>query len=205
MTTSQDVAAGGGQPRQDGLRPWGEVAVEFAGRIGSAGFPRGDLAELRRMNPDSPDVSAFWRMMAEQDLLGSPPFESRWALVLHGIALMTPTSAQGGGTRTAHDGLNPVGRALYLGGDPQRPSALCSEARLNRLLTARGPMLRALLARMFRMLGSEGVSFDWREMTQFILNADQDERRAEQGRRRIARAYYQAERRSSPDGGEGQD
>ena len=105
---------------------------------------------------------------------------------------MTPTSAQGGGTLTAHDDLNPVGRALYLGGDPQRPSALYGEARLNRLLTARGPMLRALLARMFRMLGSEGVSFDWREMTQFILNADQDERRAEQGRRRIARAYYQA-------------
>ena len=205
MTTAQDLAAGGGQPRQDGSRPWGDVAVEFAGRIGSADFPRGDLAELRRMNPDSPDAAAFWRLLAEQDLLGSPHFESRWALILHGIALMTPTSASGGGTRTAHNGLNPVGRALYLGGDPQRTSALYGEARFSRLLTARGPMLRALLARMFRMLGTSGVSFNWREMAQFILSADHDEGRAEQARRRIARAYYEAERRRSRADGERQD
>ncbi|MDD9995901.1 MAG: type I-E CRISPR-associated protein Cse2/CasB [Dehalococcoidia bacterium] len=180
------------------------MAVEFAGLIGSARFSRGDLAALRRMNPDSPDASAFWRLMAEQDLLGSPSIESRWALILHGIALMTPTSATGGGSGTAHDGLNPVGRALYLGGDSHRTSAVYAEARLNRLLTARGSMLTALLARMFRMLGSNRVSFNWREMAQFILSADHDEVRAEQGRRRIARAYYEAERRSSPADDEGQ-
>lgn len=205
MTNSQDFAVDGAQSREGGPRPWGEVAVQFAGRIGSAGFRRDDLAELRRMNPDSPDASAFWRLMAEQDLLGRASVENRWALILHGIALMTPTSALSGGTRTAHNGLNPVGRALYLGGDPQRTSALYGEARFSRLLTARGPMLRALLARMFRILGTSGVSFNWREMAQFILSADHDEGRAEQARRRIARAYYEAERRRSRADGERQD
>ena len=58
-------------------------------------------------------------------------------------------------------------------------------------------MLRTLLARMFRMLASSGVSFNWREMAQFILNEGHDEDAAEQSRRRIAREYYRAERRSN--------
>ncbi len=205
MTASLDADACAAPPRHGASRPWADLAVEIAGRIGSADFPRGDLAELRRMDPDSPDAPAFWRLLAEQDLLGSPSVESRWALILHGIALMTPTSAAGGGSATAHDGLNPVGRALYLGGDPHRTTALYAEARLGRLLTARGPMLRGLLARTFRMLGSKGVSFNWREMAQFILSADLDEVRAEQGRHRIARAYFETARRSSFADGERQD
>ena len=59
-------------------------------------------------------------------------------------------------------------------------------------------MLRTLLARMFRMLASADVSFNWREMSRFILNED-NEKAAERARRRIASEYYQAERRSSQD------
>ena len=73
-----------------------------------------------------------------------------------------------------------------------------SETRFNRLLTARGPMLRILLARMFRMMGAAGVSFNWREMASFVLNEGYDDKAAEQSRRRIARDYYQAERRNNP-------
>jgi hypothetical protein len=49
---------------------------------------------------------------------------------------------------------------------------------------------------MFRMLASNGVTFNWREMAQFILNEGYDEEAAERARRRIARDYYTAERRS---------
>ena len=59
-------------------------------------------------------------------------------------------------------------------------------------------MLRTLLARMFRMLASANVSFNWREMAQFVLNEGYDDVAAEQARRRIARDYYQAERRNAP-------
>ena len=123
--------------------------------------------------------------------------ERKWALILHGIALMTPTG-NGENAGTAHDGRMPVGRALFLGGEMQRESGFYSESRLNRLLTARESMLRTLLARMFRMLAAAGVAFNWREMAQFILNEGYNEEAAEQSRRRIAREYYQAQRRSSP-------
>ena len=91
--------------------------------------------------------------------------------------------------RSAHDGYNPVGRALFLGNDAQRDQGFYSETRFNRLLTARGPMLRILLARMFRMMGAAGVSFNWREMASFVLNEGYDDKAAEQSRRRIARDY----------------
>ena len=64
------------------------------------------------------------------------------------------------------------------------------------LLAARGPALYSLLARLFRMLANEGCTFNWREMAWFILNAEDNEDRAEEARMGIARAYYQAERRS---------
>ena len=199
MTTPATVeAAGAGEGQRPG---WGASAARLAHRIAREDFPRGDLAALRRMTPGDPGAASYWRLMAEEDLLGSPVVERKWALVLQGIALMTPTAKQGGGERSAHDPGIPVGSALFLGGDPTRSSALYSEMRLNRLLSARGPVLHALLARMFRMLASESVSFDWGEMARFILNDGYDEERAEQARRRIARAYYQAERRRAPDDG----
>lgn len=192
MTTTEAVE------QSERPRSWGDIAVSLAGAIAQlAEHRRGDLAELRRMDPDDPDAAVFWRLLASRDLPGSPTIERKWALILHGIALMTPTSSGSGNSLTAHDGNMPVGRALFLGGDAQRAQGFYSESRLNRMLTARGPMLRVLLARMFRMLAGAGVSFNWREMAQFILNEGYDEDAAEQSRRRIARDYYQAERRSS--------
>ncbi len=196
--TAADVEGSDSQAQHDRPRSWDDIAVSLAGSIAQfAEHRRGDLAELRRMDPDDPDAAVFWRLLAPHDLLGNPAIETKWALILHGIALMTPTNSGSGNPQTAHDGYMPVGRALFLGGAAQRAQGFYSESRLNRLLTARGPMLRALLARMFRMLTAADVSFNWREMAQFILNEGYDEDAAERGRRRIARDYYQAERRSS--------
>ncbi len=176
---------------QGPARSWGEIAARFAAAMARDDFPRGDLAELRRMDPDAPNAAAFWRLLAEQNLLGNADIESKWALILHGIALMTNTAE----SRTGHAGNMPVGRALFLGGEDSRDTAFFSETRLNRLLTARGPMMRTLLARMFRMMGA-GRPFDWREMARLILYDGSREDRAENVRRNIARSYYEAERRS---------
>ncbi len=189
MTT---VNSGEASDSAERARPqsWGDIAVHFAHRIARDNFPRGDRAGLRRMDPDKPDPAVFWRLLAEGGLLDhGETVESKWALVLHGIALMTPTNAGNGAARSAHDGYMPVGRALFSNG--------YSETRLNRLLTSREAMLRTLLARMFRTLASGGASFNWREMSQFILSDGHDEEEAERARRRIARAYYQAERRNA--------
>ena len=184
---ASDASAQQGQPRSRG-----EITARIAASMARDGFGRRDLAELRRMDPDAPDAAAFWRLLAQHDLLGSPVVESKWALILHGIALMTNTSQN----QSAHSGSMRVGRALYLGGEDHRDSGFFSETRLNRLLTARGPMMRTLLARMFRMMGT-GRPFDWREMARLILNDGYREDRAENARRQIARAYYAAERRST--------
>ena len=196
MTDAPNVTTPEAQEAGDERQPWGVIAAGFAKQVAGDGFRRGDLAGLRRMDPDAPDVAVFWRLMASRDLLGNPAVEAKWALILHGIALMTPTA--GGENRTAHNGIMPVGRALFLGGEAERrESGYYSESRLNRLLTARGPILRTLLARLFRMLAAVSQPFNWSEMARFILNDSYNEERAEDIRRGIARAYYQAERRSA--------
>ena len=181
----------------DESRSWGDTAVTFAARIARADYYSADLADLRRMNPGSPVPAASWHLMAEAGLLDDSNMENMWLLIIHGIALMTRPGSGDGQMCSAHDGGLPVGRALYLGGDVSRGTAFYSEARLGRLLIARGPMLRMLLARAFRMLASNGVRFNWREMARFILNEGYDPRAAEQSRRLIAREYYLSRHLSS--------
>ena len=203
MTTAP-IIEGPAVPGQSGeTRSWFDITVGFAGEMAHRTFKRGDLAELRRMKPEEPDAAIFWRLLARHDLLEGPDMgqelERKWGLILHGIALMTPTIGGDGDTdkprSSAHDPTVPVGLALYQGGDGNRTRAFYSESRLNRLLTARGPMLHILLARTFRMLGTD-QAFNWRQMAQLILHEGFREDSAELVRHQIARAYYQAERRS---------
>ena len=197
MITGQVVDKPNAGVQEDEPKSRSDIAVSIAGYIASEGLSPGDRAELRRMDPDAPDAAVYWRLMARHELLGNPVLEKKWALIIHGIALMTPRNAGDGNRRSAHDGYNPVGRALFLAGEPQREKGFYSESRLNRLLTSRGPNLRTLLARMFRMLASADVTFNWREMAWFILNEGYNEEAADNSRRRIARDYYRAEYASS--------
>ncbi len=172
---------------------WGGMAVRIAGRLAREDFPRGDLAALRRMSPGSGRYAvAFWRLAARYDLLGAPEVERKWALIIHGIALMTPTAAPDRAASGAHDPQMSVGSALF-GSDSSNTSAFYSELRLNRLLTARGDVLHVLLERSFRMLASSGVAFDWREMARFVLLDGFEPAGAERARQRIARDYFRAE------------
>ena len=191
----------GGEPRS-----WLDITAGLAGEMARPTFRRGDLAELRRMKPEEPDAAIFWSLLASHGLLEGPDIsgrelERKWALILHGIALMTPTveanSDSDRSRSSAHDPTVPVGLALFQGGDGNRTRAFYSESRLNRLLTARSPMLHTLLARTFRMLGTD-QAFNWQQMAQLILDEGFREERAERVRHQIARAYYQAERRSNP-------
>ena len=198
MTTTLNAQTATAEEAPLRNRSWGDIAFHLAGQVAAMpDYDRGGLAGLRRMDPDDPDTAAFWRLMAGEELLGNPVIERKWALILHGIALMTRTAGDDVTSRSAHSAGMSVGRALFLGGESQRTTAFYSEARLNRLLMARDDMLRVLLIRMFRMLAANGVSFDWQEMASFILNENYDKERAEVSRRRIARDYYQTARRSA--------
>ena len=200
MTTSAPDAVPPNAVSEEGrLNTWGDIATKFAWQMAQQGFRRGDLAELRRMNPDNTGSPVLMGLLAEEELFGPPEVEKKWALILHGIALMTPKSGDDESRGSAHDGQMPVGRALYLGGEPTRDQGFYSEARLKRLLSSRGDMTRTLLARVFRMLAAANVTFSWREMANFIHSDGFDEKAAEQRRRRIAREYFQAQYRSRPD------
>ena len=203
MAATAGTGRVGSAGEREDRRTWGGYATGFAQQMSGANFRRGDLAQLRRMNPDTPDAPAYWRLLASRKLLGDPEWERKWALILHGIALMTraPVGAQVG--RVAHDNQTPVGRALFQGGESgRRESGYFSESRLSRLLTARGPALHALLGRMFRMMAAANQPFNWFEMARLILCEGHDKEGAEQARHRIAREYYRAEQRSLHSDGE---
>lgn len=197
MTSTPTVATPDAPAQTDESQSWGSIAVRFAGEMARVDaephrsrLTRGDMANLRRMDLEDPDPVVI-RMMTSQDTLAewvtNDVIYRKWSLILHGIALMTPRAAAGGGS--AHDGNMPVGWALYQSG--------YSESRLNRLLMAREEMLHTLLSRMFRMTAANDQKFSWREMARFIRNSDYNEDRAEQCRRRISSFYYRAERRAA--------
>ncbi len=195
--TAEEAVAESAQGRDERTPSMPEIAVSMAGYVAQfTQHDRGGLAALRRMNPDAQGEPAFWRVMAHYDQLNrGPELELKWALILHGIALMTPTQSG----ETAH-GRRTTDRRQWAGlcspatvsrGAQRRPLTANSSSRL---LNARGPMLRSLLVRMFRMLGAKGVTFNWREMARFILSDGYDENAAEESRRGIARWYYSAHR-----------
>ena len=168
-------------PKRDGDGRWDDADISgLAQVLGGEGFPRGDLAALRRLDPDHASAPAFWRLLMRipEERRRGRDAEARWALILHGMALMVPH----------HHGANvPVGRALF--------RADYSEQRLGRLLDARGAQFRALVPRLCRQLAHKAQPFDWRELGRLILasESDRDEERAETIRVNIARAYYRAE------------
>lgn len=139
---------------------------------------RGNLAALRRMDPDAYDVPAFWQLLAQAtggDMVSSEDMTMRWALVAHGMALMAP------------DWLNRVeiGEALH--------AIHYAEGRLARLLGSRGPQFRALVPRLCRHLAAKRQPIDWFVFAELILTESRNEEVAERIRRRIASHYYGAQ------------
>ena len=170
---------------------FGNAITNLAETIEAEEFGTGNRARLRRMDPDNPDSAVFWQLMVRDGMPRNPDI-AKWGLITHGIALM----AHGSGK--AHVPRMKVGRRLYLGGEQQPGTrGFYSEDRLSALLAARGPAFHSLLARLFRMLGNEGCSFNWREMAWFILNEGCNESRADEARIEIAREYYRAAARGS--------
>ena len=158
-------------------------------------FPRGDHAQLRRMDPSDPGPAVFWRLYAGRNLsqIGGADSEKKWATIIQGIALLSEHD-RGSQKR--------FGRAIFEGDDPNRPTPFYSEGRLNQLLVARGQTLRTLLRRAFRMLVDTGQCIYWRQVAELVLNDDgynNDE--ADRLRHEVASDYYRslaiAQRRSA--------
>lgn len=197
MTTETDAPA---KTKAEGEnKSWGATAKRLAGTLASERFERGDLAALRRMDPDDPAPVAI-RLMAQRDLLGPQVVVEKWVLILHGIALMTRTSGTTPQDRTAHSDLDlmRVGRVLFQGDGSGGERGFYSLSRFNRLMAARGSMFRTLLIRMFRMVAAANQPFNWYQMAELIRYDGFDEARAKRIRQSIAGDYFQAEASAAP-------
>jgi CRISPR system Cascade subunit CasB len=145
----------------------GTLATMMANRVIGAG----DLADLRRLDIPAPDRPIFWRLLSgciASDRTLSDAEESRWAMILSGMA------------RLPHSRGRRLGETLA--------EADYSEGRLMKLLRTEGVNLAPLVRRTCIFLASKGQEVDWVDFAQFILATDPEKREAI--RRRIARNYY---------------
>lgn len=152
-----------------------------ASRLG--GFSPGDHAELRRLDPRRGHASAgpaFWRLATE--ILETDGFLRRegseelrgWMAVIQGLAVLGELHRQG----------ERLGTAMA--------EAKISEARLTRLLQARGDALLTQVRPLAHQLRSKAVAADWAEVARLVLGP---ERNADQVRYYIASGYYRQQAR----------
>jgi len=130
---------------------------------------RGDLAELRRLDPNQPGAPAFFRIVAK----------------------VAPEAGVGSMRDYAHYlrilALNPEALSNDRLGAVMAASGV-SESRAQRLLTARGEALRAQLRLVARRLANAG-NLPWKGFADLLLT---NEKHADDARLRIARDYWRA-------------
>ena len=109
-----------------------------------------------------------------------PATWQRWALIAHGMAL------------AGHDGAGRLGWQLAQAG--------VAESRVTKLLTARGDAFTQLLPRVLRLLASQSVRPNWKELGTLVLKEGSQEpeevQQAEHIRLGIAGAYFSAQAQS---------
>jgi len=154
----------------------GSTVGTVARRMESEGLSTGDMAELRRVDPEEPYTPALWKLMIENDLSDTPRWlpeherERRWAALFMGMAM----------TAGQHSFEMPLGRALAKAG--------WSELRFVRLMRQRDDKLIQEIRRMAQFLGSKEQSADWTGVGHLLFSQQGDP--AEHRRRSIARDYY---------------
>lgn len=155
----------------EGTQLW-DIIGKIAWAMDEGLIGPGDRAELRRLNPASPDRAVFWRVMAQYgpaDHELSEEEERRWAIVLSGMA------------RLPHQQGRRLGRVLAEAGFP--------EQRLEHLLRAEGVKeLAPAVRRLAQFLKAKNQPIDWCALAGLILAADPE--KIERARRAIARDYY---------------
>ena len=152
---------------------------KIASRLANDGFPTGDHAALRRMDPQAPSSHAE---IATERLLASAGAEPkgeldrrRWLLIIHCLALV----------RGKHDDKAPTGKVLA--------QVQYSEERINRLLSSDIEVIADVLPRLARLLGAKGVAIDWLPLARIARwTGHNDESRVDRARAQVARDYARA-------------
>ena len=161
-----------------------EIAPRLAAKV--AALDSGSAAALRRGPLAGAGAAAFRGLLEEHGIASRP---RAWAAVVQAIAILTPAGGESGRGPHAHNPRQPMGAAMFRAG--------VSEPRLARLLASRGASRRDMLVRLCRGLaatrdrrstGPDPRRFDMRTLGWFAIHE------SEEADRRIAAAYYRAER-----------
>ncbi len=156
----------------------GSIAAEMISVL-----PSGDVADIRRLRDGNPASAAFWKLFVRriEPAIGvsatagrARELERRWGTILACMAELQGLHAPG----------TPFGKALA--------QADVSEARLTKLLRARGVGLSDAARAVSHQLASKAGRSDLTELAQLILS--EGERDQEWVRRRIARDYFRTSR-----------
>ena len=149
----------------------------------------GDIAELRRMNPERPTAASFWKIMmghgitnpdgAEHD---HPELEKTWARILRCIAMDTKVGEKH--TEGPHLGNRRLGEALA--------NADYSEGRLKALLNAQGETIIKAVEHATHFLSSKQEKFNWNQAAALMMTKHRNTAQQDSDRVRIAREYYRA-------------
>lgn len=160
-------------PEATARPPGNDLVALFAADIDALAEAerRGDLAELRRMDPDHPDAPAFFRMLVRHCPDAGAGFARRCARLAWMLALRPKALKPGS-----------LGEAMAEHG--------ISEARVQKLLAARGEAMAKQIAIIARRLANERT-LPYRELGRLLLAHDDDEA-AEATRMQIARDYFRA-------------
>jgi len=180
VAAAQEAAAPGAATPADPAQPRSDVFGAMAAFIQRAG--PGDRAALARLDPEAlqpHQVAALARALLAAGLAPEqwhPDTWPRWALIAQGMALAGHDRRQALGAQLAHAGV--------------------SESRVTKLLTARGEAFVQLVPRLLRLMASQGVAPNWRELGELVLKEhSMDPARLEEAeamRLRVAGRYFSA-------------
>lgn len=180
-TGEEPTSQATGSASSSGTADLARTVRRLGGIVGES-LPRGELAELRRLDPASPSTAAFWKLVVgELEPLGAlrgrgprrEEEERRWAVILNVLAHLEHLHRPGTG----------YGRALAESG--------FSEHRFSRLLRARGDTLWHQARRSGQFLSAKNQQADATGLAWLVLSEGRSD--AQRARRHLARDYYRAD------------
>jgi len=132
------------------------VIAALAGVLGSPHFPKGDLAELRRMTYDTPPLP-FWRVLYDyvpEVLRTNESMENHWITILNGMAIMAPEIHS---EAPSHS----VG-AIF---------TLFPAQRMNQFLRSKGKNLSDQIRLFSRLCASKNTPVDWSTLALLLFSS----------------------------------
>lgn len=139
----------------------------------------GDLAELRKLQPESRLSGTYHRLAMYSGL----PDTQETAFMIRCFAIGTKSGEKR--NSTPHDPSMSLGKALN--------GANYTETRLKTMLNARGKTKDKMVEQMCRRLHQAGIKVDWREIRRVLRDkTSANDRAYDEVRTKVARDFYQA-------------